>query len=379
MVGAIRVALLTTVIPLARRSGGEVVDMAFVDALRDAGHEVHAAGWLPPDAPDPREPWVELAGRRHIETAEAPASDKALWLARALARRVPYSLAKYAGSEYDRAAAAATVGAALTIVNHAQAPAKAQTAAPVVHIAHNVEHDLYADAAARAGSSGRRLLMREARLMERRERQLATEAVAVWCLTQADAARFAALGARRTVVFPVPGRPAHSSGIRPDREGVALIGNWTWEPNAVGLRWFATQVAPQLDASLKLAVAGAGAEQALGGSPERLSLLGRIPDADEFLAKAKVVVVPAMAGGGIQVKTLDAIAAGASIVTTPMGVRGIDDPPASVRVEDDPQRFAAAVNELAATAPSDEGIAWAQRRAERFAQLVAQEVDAATS
>jgi hypothetical protein len=171
--------------------------------------------------------------------------------------------------------------------------------------------------------------------------------------------------------------------VPPGRRGVALIGNWTWEPNAVGLRWFAAEVVPHLDPSLPIDVAGAGGEHALGDARGRLRVHGRVPDADLFLASARVVAVPAQAGGGIQVKTLDAIAAGAWIAATPMGVRGLDGLPPSVRVEDDPAGFAAAIMELArrqeSAAPSQAGIDWARRRAERFGQMVAEEVDAAVA
>ncbi|MEA2482656.1 MAG: polysaccharide biosynthesis protein PslH [Thermoleophilaceae bacterium] len=379
----IRVAFLTTVIPVARRSGGEIAAMAFIEALQNAGHDVQVAGWLPPDAEEPDAGWVHAAGHRHIETAEAPATAKAAWLARAFAQGLPYSVAKYAGRRYDRAAAAARDGADLVVVNSAQAPAAVPEDRPFVHIEFNVEHDLYAAAAQRATRApARRLLRREARLVERVERRLSDGARAVWCLTEADAARFSELGARAAPVFPVPGRtPAHvdAGGVR---DGVALIGNWTWEPNAVGLRWFAAQVVPLLDRSLSVEVAGAGSEHALAEQPETgLRLHGRVPDADRFLAGARVVAVPAMAGGGIQVKTLDAIAAGAWVVTTPMGVRGLDDLPPSVRVESEPERFAAAIAELErapeSASPSAEGIDWSRRRAERFTAMVSDEAAAA--
>src|SRR4051794_31736729 len=385
MVGAIRVAFLTTVIPVARRSGGEIVAMAVIEALQGAGHDVQVVGWLPPNAPAPADVWLHPAGHRHIETAEAPATSKAAWLARAFAQRLPYSQAKFCGRAYDRAARAALSGAELTIVSGAQVPPVATASTPLVYLAHNVEHDLYAAAAERATRAAQRaLLRREARLVERVERGLNMRARAVWCLTQADADGFSELGARATPVFPVPGRRPPSEDVAAERAGVALIGNWTWEPNAAGLRWFAAHVASALDPSLVVEVAGAGAEQALGGGADgRLQLLGRVRDADEFLARARVVAVPAVAGGGVQVKTLDAIAAGAWIVTTPTGVRGLDELPPSVRVESDPGRFAAAVAELAqapqSAIPSAEGADWARRRMERFASMVADEAAAAVS
>jgi hypothetical protein len=49
------------------------------------------------------------------------------------------------------------------------------------------------------------------------------------------------------------------------------------------------------------------------------------------MAQAKVVAIPTLSGGGIQIKTLDAIASGSAIVATPVALRGISDPPATVQ------------------------------------------------
>jgi hypothetical protein len=268
------------------------------------------------------------------------------------------------------------------VVDHAQAGGVLDSIAslPFVHIAHNVEHELYAGQAARSAGPGRRLLEREARLVEALERRLASRARAVWCLTASDAKRFEALGAHRAIALEVPGRPAARAEARA-RDGVALIGNWTWEPNAVGLRWFAREVVPLLDPAVPVTVAGAGAEWLHADS--RLRRLGRVGDAAAFLAGARVVAIPAQAGGGIQVKTLDALAQGSWVVATPAAMRGIDEPPESVHIVEDGPAFARAVEVLArdpaTLEPSTAALKWSSARAAAFAAAVAAEAGSAAA
>lgn len=359
--------------PSGRRSGGEVVSQAFIDAMTDAGHDVTVVGWVPPGFKLPDRPGPERivpAGTRHIETVTAPRSDKAAWLASAFARRLPYSAAKYRSRSYLQAAAG---DADVTLVDHAQVGWAAPAGGRVIYVAHNAEHALYGEAGRARSGLAARVLRREARLIGQIERDLVERADWVWALTADDAEALRAFGARQVTVFDVPGRARSAAPpASGPREGIRLIGNWTWGPNTSGLRWFAEQVVPLLPQAIPVVVAGAGADWLR--AQERIRYEGRVDDADAFLDGARVVAVPGLAGSGIQVKTLDAIAAGAWIVATPTAMRGIDDAPASVAVAPDPAGFARELERLVAgpqtTEPSHESLEWSARRREAFAAQV---------
>src|SRR5436305_605195 len=164
--------------------------------MRAAGHEVVVVGWTRSDRRGPTAGGELSAGRRAIETAAASRPTRVRWLARALARGEPFSVAKYAGRRY-RDVAAGAGGADVVMIDHAQVGPSALApagAAPRVLVAHNVEHRVY-DEQARAATRNRWLWRREARLMGRQERRLAAEAASVWTLSEDDARAFAALGA----------------------------------------------------------------------------------------------------------------------------------------------------------------------------------------
>src|SRR4051794_20149417 len=371
MVGRLRIAFLTTVLPDERRSGGEVVSQELIDALGATGHEVSVIGWARPGRTD-ASTLATAAGERPIETATAPRAVKARWFADAFARGLPYSVAKYRGAGYGRAVA--TEAPDLWIVDHAQVGwALPDDGRPFVHVAHNVEHLLYRESARSASGVASYVFKREARLMQAVEQRLAGRAALVCALTEEDAADVRALGAERVEVLDVPGRPPRAQAAA--RSGVRLIGNWAWGPNAAGLRWFADEVLPHL--AVEVVVAGDGADW-LREVPG-VRYLGRVDDADEFLAGARVIAIPSTAGAGVQVKTLDAVAAGGWIVATTTALRGIASPPSSITVSDAPAEFASALARLVAApeteTPAAESIAWAERRAARFRDQVRRDLE----
>lgn len=354
------VVLLTTVWPGARRSGSEAVTQAFVDALRATGRRVHVVAYLRAGDAGPEHADDHIAGARPIETDHAGARHLAAWWASALLRGLPYSSAKYRSRDYARIVTGRLAQApALVIVDHAQLgwtlPLLGER--PGVYLAHNVEHGLYGEQA-RAGSVPRRAVYaREARRVRRLEERLARWARQTWALSDDDAAALRALGAADARVLAPP--PAVRPVTAAADADVVLLGRWTWAANAVGLRWFQDEVVPLLPAGTTVRIGGAG------------SPLGEVDDASAFLAGGRVIAIPAQAGAGVQVKTLDAIATGRPVVATSLATRGLRDLPPTVTVADDPRAFAAA---LTAPRAGDGAAAWVQRRRTAFAAAVAEAV-----
>ncbi len=73
---------------------------------------------------------------------------------------------------------------------------------------------------------------------------------------------------------------------------------------------------------------------------DNVNYLGFVDNLNGFLTAARAIAIPTLSGGGIQIKTLDAIASGSPIVATTTALRGIDDPPAMVTVTDQAEQFA---------------------------------------
>jgi glycosyltransferase involved in cell wall biosynthesis len=82
---------------------------------------------------------------------------------------------------------------------------------------------------------------------------------------------------------------------------------------------------------------------------ERIELTGPVADAVVELAKARVVVVPLLAGSGTRVKILEAWAAGRAVVSTTVGAEGLPVRDGEhLLLRDTAESFAAAVSALLA-------------------------------
>ncbi|MES2716501.1 MAG: glycosyltransferase family 4 protein [Pseudomonadota bacterium] len=347
---------------------------AVVAALRSAGHAVTVLGYARPGQTAGWPDGSIVVAARPIESDRAGLR-KYLWLAQALAQGRPYSVQKYAGAGYRQALQrllAADPGA-LVVVDHAQSGhvlAQLRTHPATVFLAHNVEAALYAEQARGATGPGRWIARRESRRMQALECQLVQACAQVWALTDADATHFRALGAHAVQTLDValaPTAPARPGGGPDLAWDVGLIGTWSWAANAEGLRWFVDRVRPLLGPGVRVAVAGRGADEVQQG----IHRVGFVPDAQAFMQSCRVVCVPSVAGAGIQIKTLDAIACGRPVVATGFAVRGIRDLPASAQCADTPEAFAAAVLQ-ALQQPGNtldgRGPDWARARASRFQQ-----------
>ncbi|HET6547366.1 MAG TPA: glycosyltransferase [Solirubrobacter sp.] len=192
---------------------------------------------------------------------------------------------------------------------------------------HNVDSALLHDIAASLprGPARARGLVRAA-ATKRVERTAAPRADAVLCVSDADAAYYARLGAKPVLVpngvdddlLDAPAGP-------PEADRVLFFGQLDYLPNAVGLRRFLADGWPRLLASrpgARLRVVGPGAAERLEHAPN-VELAGFVDDIGAELAAAAVVVVPLWQGGGTRLKVLEALARSRPVVSTPLGATGI--------------------------------------------------------
>ncbi len=380
-----QILFATTTLPVGRITGGEVASAAFVDAMRDCGHSVTVAGYRRPGSSwEPDSEIVNIADRP-IESREA-GWRAGWWLLAALATGDGYSVAKFRSRAYRREVAQRLVGARpdVVVIDHSQMGwllPSGGLGVPTAFIAHNIEHQLYADAAERAGGPMALLNRRESRCVERLERRLARVADRSWALSEADAKGLAGLGANAPRAFRLPPAVAPREPRPTPAYDIGLLGTWSWELNEAGLLWFFEAVYPRLDPSTSIAIAGAGSERFASPARPNVRCLGRVDDAAAFLASSRVVAIPAVASAGVQIKTLDAIASGSPVVATTVALRGIDDPPAIVDVADDGETFAATAMRLLstqgpATAVAEEASNWVAATRARFRDDVVAELDA---
>ena len=348
------ILFLSTVYPAYERTGGDIASFRYVRGLRELGHDVDLLTYLRQGDPWPTADGDHIAGERLIETSKAGAY-AGLWMLRSLLAGVPYSAGKYRSSAYLACLRRlrAEKSYELIVLDHCSRLAwvlpslrlgpSDQT--PLVCISHNVEYRLYENQQRTASSPWmKRIFGREARLVKQVEDDLALQASEIWTLTPDDQAYYAGLERGCPVrAFPTPPRDDEvPPATTPKHCDIGLIGNWEWGPNAEGLKWFADAVVPLLPPSVGIRVAGRGAAYLAGRYPN-LAVMGYVPDANLFMAEARVIAVPSTAGGGVQIKTLDSIALGLPVVATPFALRGIASLPPTVRCAESAPAYAAAL------------------------------------
>lgn len=372
---------LTTAIPSKRGTGADIASQCFIDAMKHWGHSVSVVGYRRwGDRHSYSEDAIEIEAR-HIET-KAAGYHPLLWTAAALFQQLPYTSAKYYSNRYIQ-----TVKSLLSkhhydavILEHSSQLywLKSTIAGhgKVAVLAHNLEHEIYLERLKDSSNVlAQWVYQREARLVKQIEDDLAATSKAVWTLSSHDADYFIQSGKTASVrVFELPVSvtqpidPAH-----PKTYDIAMIGSWIWKPNADGLRYFFEQVYPNLPLHLSIRVAGRGAEW-LNGKYPNVKYLGFVENAQQFLAAAKAIAIPATGGGGVQLKTLEAIGLGLPTVANPFALRGIDTPPTTVRLAKSPEQFAEYLQTAIAqpVTPSDlESVkAWVQNRHSQFLHSV---------
>lgn len=109
---------------------------------------------------------------------------------------------------------------------------------------------------------------------------------------------------------------------------LGFIGSLDWMPNQEGLRWFLNSVWQTLHQqfpTLTFHIAGRNAPSWLQHvKMPNIIFHGEVPDAAEFINQHSVMVVPLFSGSGIRVKILESMALGRAVITTSMGLEGID-------------------------------------------------------
>lgn len=354
---------VSSLVPVANpKSGYDIANRVIVDALRLAGHRVSVIGFLLPGETPARPDETRLLGTLEVTNARVGAARKLGWLARAFVNGEPVSVAKmHAASRADVEAALASLAPFDALVlNSVQLPGAFHdlfSASPHVFVAHNVEARSAADNADNAATAANRLLFaREARVLKVLERRLCDTAGHVFTLADADQAELGLAPSRAStlpLVTSVMAPPGPSA--RQPAHDVGMIGSWTWAANRAGLDWFLGEIVPRLPADFAIAIAGG-----LGDPPHRLpanvSLLGRVPDAREFVRSVRVVPLISRTGTGVQLKTIETFEMGLPAVATANALRGIGGVPANCIQAEDPADFAAALVRLVARSRGGEDL-----------------------
>ena len=141
---------------------------------------------------------------------------------------------------------------------------------------------------------------------------------------------------------------------RPDSLNILTMGTLFYPPNADGIRWFIHEVFSLIRIKMpnvKLTIIGKNPPKdflKLASEPNSgVVVTGFVPDLAPYFKDSALTVIPVRAGGGMRVRILEAFARAMPVVTTTVGLEGIQAQPGrDVLVADHPTDFAQAVIRL---------------------------------
>jgi glycosyltransferase involved in cell wall biosynthesis len=149
-------------------------------------------------------------------------------------------------------------------------------------------------------------------------------------ISPSDAAEFRALGCTRPIHVAPCGVSLPNLAPESHEQGrVGFIGSLDFRPNQQAVTWIIDELWPRVisrNPAARLSIAGSGAPDWLRQRAESRSIdiRGAVDDAQEFMRTMSVIIAPLFAGGGMRIKTLEAMAVAKPVVATTLGAGGIE-------------------------------------------------------
>lgn len=226
--------------------------------------------------------------------------------------------------------------------------AKAKSKAKLILRAHNIEHQIWERL---AQTTPNKLLKTYLGVQNNKlktyELDLLKNLDGVLTLSDADTSWFVTNGFKTDKICQVfPGLMPFPHKPSPANEYAAFLGSLNWLPNLEGVEWLLQQVWPlfhQMAPNYRLSIAGKHMPTSWKNSNQmHIDFLGEVPDAQAFWQNYGICLVPLLAGSGIRVRIIEAMALGKVVISTSVGVQGLPKPLPGVLIADTPTDFAKA-------------------------------------
>lgn len=139
--------------------------------------------------------------------------------------------------------------------------------------------------------------------------------------------------------------------MNPASKDMVFVGSMDYHANISGVLYFVHHILPLIHEKYPethFVIVGKNPPEAIRRlAGERIVVTGMVPDVRPYLARARVVVVPLLVGGGTRLKILEAMACGRPIVSTSLGAEGIGAVDNEhIFLADEPSQFAKSVLKL---------------------------------
>ncbi len=235
-----------------------------------------------------------------------------------------------------------------------------KTSIPVVLVEHNIEYLVYKRYADNASFLIKPLLYIDVLKLKRKEKASWEKATKVVAVSEQEKKL---ITGKDVVVVPngVDTEKYQVSSIKHQvsRKEINLlyIGDFKWMQNKVAAKWLLTQIWPMISEKFKVKSSKFKVELKIVGReiPDEIKALGgesvifdeNATDTQKIYQEADILIAPIKVGGGTSFKILEAMATGVAVVTTSLGIEGIDaKDKKDFLLENDTESLASAVCDL---------------------------------
>ncbi len=253
--------------------------------------------------------------------------------------KLPYNIKRFINAEFTQKLIEIIKGAKYDIIQIEGlylAPyiqtIKNTTSTPIVYRSHNIEHEIWT-----------RLSLNEKNLLKTKyfallsgrikmmEEKIPHQVNALIAISKRDENWYRSIGFKNpSITIPMGYAVQNNENITGLLNNEpCFLGSLDWIPNQEGLIWFVDKVWPKIHLeypNLNFHIAGRNAPDWLIERLKKKNVIfhGEVEDAQAYLAKYSLMVVPILSGSGMRVKIVEGMMFGKIIITTTIGIEGID-------------------------------------------------------
>ncbi len=207
------------------------------------------------------------------------------------------------------------------------------TDAKICMRAHNIEYEIWERYIANEGFSIKRAYLTHlTKKLKHYELHHLNDYDLLISVSKRDMKKFKTMGYLNGAVNSPIGlkldRYSSSISKKDDLFHICFIGAMDWLPNKEGLDWFLKKVWPlfnERNPDSRFHIAGRNMEiDTIENGDETILIHGEVENARKFISSSDVMVVPLFSGSGTRVKILEGMALGKPVVSTCLGLEGIE-------------------------------------------------------
>lgn len=343
-------------VPYPPVDGGNIAMMNLALSLEDAGNTVHQFALnTTKHFLDPVQYPKELAAKLNFSSSYINNNVKAWPAFLNLFTSQSYNLIRFYSPTVDAALRTLLISNEFDIIQLEtlyatgyMATIREHSKAKIILRAHNVEYIIWERLSKTEISfPKRKYLELLTRRLKKYELNILKNIDGLVPITEVDEAMFRQLGFRKPLLtiplgidlndYPIP-----ESGQ--SKLDLFHLGSMDWLPNIEGIEWFLSSCWKDIHLlfpDLKLYLAGRNFPESIKeANHPNVICEGRIENANDYMLKHQLMIVPLRSGSGMRVKIIQGLALGRTIISTTIGAEGIECTPGkNILIADTPEEF----------------------------------------